>query len=89
MRGAVLLGRLDLADESAELGFEYDGDEWHSSPQQLEHDRARRREFEDDGWLVRAFRAEAVFGRARSVRGGAQEGSRQEARARRGLRIVD
>lgn len=88
MRGAVLLGRLDLAEKPAKLGFEYDGDEWHSTPEQLAHDRDRRHEFEQDGWLIKAFRAEAVFGRARSCEAELIQ-ARQLARARRGLRIVN
>lgn len=86
-RGAVHLGRLDLADPAAELGFEYDGAEWHSSPEQLDHDRARRRDIEDDGWLIKVFRSDDVFGRARTCESALIQ-ARQEARARRGLRVV-
>ena len=40
--GDVLLGRLDLLNEDLPLGVEYDGVEWHSTPEQQEHDRSRR-----------------------------------------------
>ncbi|MER7560424.1 type IV toxin-antitoxin system AbiEi family antitoxin domain-containing protein [Nocardioides sp. NPDC126508] len=62
-RGARLLGRLDLGNETLRIGVEYDGEEWHSSPEQLEHDRTRRAEMIDDGWLIEAFRKEDTFAR--------------------------
>lgn len=62
-RGARLLGRLDLGNESLRIGVEYDGEEWHSSPEQLEHDRSRRAEMIEDGWLIEAFRKEDTFAR--------------------------
>lgn len=64
-RDGVLVARLDLADEESRFGVEYDGAEWHSSPDQLAHDRQRREELADDGWLIRALGCQEVFGRAR------------------------
>lgn len=62
-RGARLLGRLDLGNETLRIGVEYDGEEWHSTPEQLEHDRTRRAEMIEDGWLIEAFRKEDTFAR--------------------------
>lgn len=64
-RNEILLGRLDLGNEDLLQGFEYDGDEWHSSPEQRKHDRERRREISDNGWTIAALGCEEVFGRAR------------------------
>jgi len=64
---AALIARLDLADESLKLGIEYDGDEWHSSPEQREHDERRRSNLRDRGWTVLAFTRHQVFGRGRTV----------------------
>jgi very-short-patch-repair endonuclease len=80
-----LVARLDLADPALRTGFEYDGAEWHSSPEQLSHDRERRRAVQDEGWDVRAFRADAVFGRQRACEDVIRQATR-DARARRGLR---
>lgn len=85
-RDGVLLARLDLGNEDILLAVEYDGDEWHSTPEQLEHDRARRSELAMDGWLTLALRCEDVFGRQRMCDRIIREGAR-EARARRGLRV--
>jgi hypothetical protein len=82
-RAGELLARLDLANEELVLGVEYDGVEWHSSPEQREHDRCRRRELADDGWLIRALDGDDVFGRARACDRIIREAAR-EARARRG-----
>jgi hypothetical protein len=66
-RGGAMLARLDLADEELMLAVEYDGAEWHSSPEQQEHDRSRRADAVDAGWMVRAFTKDNVFGRHRDV----------------------
>jgi hypothetical protein len=62
-RGARLLGRLDLGNETLRIGVEYDGEEWLSSPAQLDHDRSRRAEMIGDGWLIEAFRKDDTFAR--------------------------
>lgn len=85
-RDGRLAARLDLADEKLLSGFEYDGDEWHSTPEQIAHDRKRRGELVDDGWLIPAFGKEDVFGRQRAC-DAVIRGTAREARARRGLRL--
>jgi hypothetical protein len=84
-RHEQLIARLDLADPQLRTGFEYDGAEWHSSPDQLTRDRDRRRAVRDEGWDVRAFRANDVFGRQRACEDVIRQATR-DARLRRGLR---
>ncbi|GAA1160846.1 type IV toxin-antitoxin system AbiEi family antitoxin domain-containing protein [Nocardioides aquiterrae] len=83
----ALIARLDLANEDLLLGFEYDGDEWHSTPEQLEHDRTRRRDVAERGWLPVALRSDDVFGRQRLCDRIIREAA-HEARVRRGLRVT-
>ena len=62
--GGEFLARLDLASEELRWAAEYDGDEWHSSPEQRTHDRARRELCEQRAnWLITPFRKENLFGR--------------------------
>jgi hypothetical protein len=57
------LARLDLANDDMRMGAEYDGAEWHSSPEQQAHDRQRRQLCEDRaGWLIQAFLKENLYG---------------------------
>jgi hypothetical protein len=65
-RHGRVFARLDLADKPRQLGFEYDGHEWHSSDEQVEHDRTRRADLAEDGWVIRAMDAADVFGRERA-----------------------
>jgi len=65
--GASLLGILDIANEEVRYAAEYDGAEWHSSPEQREHDRQRREAMRDAGWTLDAFAAADVFGVHRTV----------------------
>jgi very-short-patch-repair endonuclease len=85
-RGDVLVARLDLADEELEFAVEYDGAEWHSSPEQQAHDQRRRQAAEDEGWLIKPFTKEQVFGHHRTIDELLVLAAR-EARARRGLRV--
>lgn len=66
----VELYRLDLGLRQLQFAAEYDGREWHDSPEQVEHDLRRRaalaREF---GWHVEVFRREDVFGQAEAATG--------------------
>lgn len=55
--------RLDLGNERLKVGVEYDGVEWHSSPEQRRHDRERRADLAADGWLIEVFEKDDVFGR--------------------------
>jgi hypothetical protein len=85
--GARFVARLDLADESLLSGAEYDGVEWHDSPDQQAHDRRRRQDAREQGWLVAVFTKRDVFeGRGR----GAEDKIlrlRREALARRGRKL--
>jgi hypothetical protein len=63
--GGRLIARLDLADVERFIAVEYDGAEWHSSPDQQAHDEARRDRAGDEGWRVVPFKKEHVFGRSR------------------------
>lgn len=74
------VARLDLADIERMIAVEYDGVEWHTSPEQREHDRARRQDAVDQGWTVVPFTKEHVFGRTREcdrMLGELREGSRR------------
>jgi hypothetical protein len=86
-REGILIARLDLGDQWLMLAVEYDGVEWHSSPAQRAHDRARRIEASEEGWLVKPFQKEHVFGRARECDAMLGRAAR-EARARRGLKVA-
>lgn len=46
------LFRLDLAYPHARVVVEYDGQEFHTSPEQRDHDRLRRKWLRDHGWTV-------------------------------------
>jgi len=76
------LAILDLAAPELLYGAEYDGVEWHSSPEQVAHDRERRDALAEGGWIIDPFRCEHVFG----TRANADMVMRQSvARARRRL----
>lgn len=59
----VLVHRLDLANEEHKLAFEYDGEEFHTTPEQRERDRRRRQWLRARGWVIVVFRREDLFGR--------------------------
>ncbi|MDX6372919.1 MAG: hypothetical protein QOD98_1907 [Nocardioidaceae bacterium] len=85
--GGLLVARLDLASLELLLAVEYDGAEWHTSPEQRAHDEGRRTDLaENHGWLVRPFTKDEVFGRTRECERILHEVAR-EARRRRGLRV--
>lgn len=82
-----LLGRLDLGNEPMRYGAEYDGDEWHSSPEQLVHDRRRRAELADaGGFHVVAMRKHNLFGPQQNAEQILVMGA-AEARRRFGIRL--
>jgi AbiEi antitoxin C-terminal domain len=57
--------RLDLGWENRKVAVEYDGEEFHSTPEQLAHDGRRRDALENDyGWRVLAVGRGEVFGRS-------------------------
>ncbi|MGH3349865.1 MAG: type IV toxin-antitoxin system AbiEi family antitoxin domain-containing protein [Nocardioides sp.] len=57
------VGRLDLANEDLLAAVEYDGDDWHSSPSQRDHDQERREDVRQEGWLIEAFEKADLFTR--------------------------
>jgi hypothetical protein len=65
----VLIAILDLANPELWYAAEYDGEEWHSSEEQRDHDRNRRDEVERHGFIVDAFKKNNVFG----IRNNAEE----------------
>ncbi|NYJ01257.1 hypothetical protein HNR19_001955 [Nocardioides thalensis] len=81
------LARLDIGNAELQFGAEYDGAEWHDTPEQLEHDRRRRTDVSERGnWHVVALRKENLFGQRQN----AQEilvASVAEARRRFGIRL--
>ena len=78
------IARLDLADPELMAAVEYDGVEWHSSPDQQEHDRSRRGLARDEGWLVEPFTKENLFGHFRDVETRLHQIRDEVARRRRG-----
>jgi hypothetical protein len=76
--------RIDLGVEDLFFGVEYDGEEHHSSAEDREHDRIRRRDLaERFDWLVIPVTKANVFGAGRDIERLLHEGVR-EARRRRG-----
>jgi hypothetical protein len=61
--------RVDLGVEELLFGVEYDGEEWHlRTPEQREHDRARRAWLRDEeGWMIEPVTKVNVFGPQRDV----------------------
>lgn len=55
------IGRFDLGEEQLRLLVEYDGAEWHTTPDQQRHDRTRRRRAESAGWTVVVLTAADLF----------------------------
>lgn len=81
------LARLDLANEEARFGAEFDGVEWHSSPEQQAHDRRRRAACEERaGYVIKPFVKENLFGPTanaeRMLRDGMAEARRRLGRRR-------
>ncbi len=63
----LLVARLDIGNLDILYAIEYDGIEWHSSPEQRLHDRSRRREVRDEGFEIDVVRRKHVFGPRRDV----------------------
>jgi hypothetical protein len=57
--------RLDLAYPRAKIAIEYDGEEFHDSPEQREHDEARRTALRKAGWIVIVVTKERLGAEAR------------------------
>lgn len=82
----TFIARLDLADETLKLGLEYDGEEWHSSEEQREHDADRRDALRALGWTILVFTRHELYGSARTVDIEIAEAAR-ELRRRRGASV--
>lgn len=62
------LFRIDIGVEELRLGVEYDGEEWHSAPEDRDHDEWRRDTLDVvHGWAIEVFRRENVFGQHEDV----------------------
>lgn len=69
---------LDLGHRELRFAVEYDGAEWHDSPEQQEHDAARRAAVTaNEGYDIRAVRAPEVFGPERRIETIIRAGLRQ------------
>lgn len=79
------LARIDLGVEELRLGVEYDGIDFHTTVEQVAHDRSRRAWLRQaHGWHVRAVDRSNVFGRDRDIEAILQHAV-WDARARCGL----
>jgi hypothetical protein len=86
-QGGDFLARLDLGNEEWRYGAEYDGAEWHSSPDRQAHDRARRELCRDRAdWLITPFAKENLFGPKQDAEQLLLQGA-AEARRRAGRRL--
>lgn len=63
----VLIARLDVANPDIRYAVEYDGQEWHSSPEQAAHDRRRRAAVRDQDFTIEVFSRLNLFGHLRDV----------------------
>jgi hypothetical protein len=52
--------RLDFAWPDVRVAVEYDGFDWHSTPEQLRHDRQKRAALVDLGWVLLSITADDV-----------------------------
>ncbi len=64
---SVLIARLDVGNSDVRYAAEYDGKEWHSGEEQIEHDQERREAVRRLGYTVDAFTRRHVFGQRRDV----------------------
>lgn len=75
--GGRELYRLDLALPEARYAAEYDGEEHHSSTEDLTHDEDRRAWIRNErGWTIDSFRKDAVYGRNTDITKRLREGLR-------------
>lgn len=78
------VARFDLADEQLKFAVEYDGAEWHTTPEQQARDRARRERARQLGWIVVVLVADDLFAQTLRAEDMIRTGYRA-ARARAGL----
>jgi len=64
----VMIARLDIGHLRSLFAVEYDGEEWHSTPEQRAHDGRRREAVRREaGFTVEVFGRHDVFGQRRTV----------------------
>lgn len=56
--GVGRIGFLDICDPDSRIAAEYDGHDWHSSPDQVRHDAERRAWLGELGWRIEVFTRE-------------------------------
>jgi hypothetical protein len=61
------VARLDIGNPEILYAVEYDGVEWHSTPEQRRHDRLRRKAVRNEGFEIDVFKGKHVFGARRDV----------------------
>ncbi len=86
-RNGEVVARLDMGHEPLRFAAEYDGAEWHSSPEQRRHDRERRGWLDRDfDWVIEPMTSVNVFGQLQDCHRLLHEGI-SEARRRQGRRV--
>jgi hypothetical protein len=78
---------LDVGNEEARFAAEFQGWEWHSSPDQVEHDDERLGLVESDGWVVKPVWRANLWGPQADIERILLQGI-VEARQRFGVRIL-
>jgi hypothetical protein len=58
---------LDVGNESLRCAAEYNGYEWHSSPEQVVHDQARLTEIERADWIIEPVTAKNLWGPTQDI----------------------
>jgi hypothetical protein len=61
--------RLDLGIRRVRYAAEYDGADWHTTPDQAERDERRRSALREDGWIIDVFDREQVYGSGAHIAG--------------------
>ncbi|HSE10855.1 MAG TPA: hypothetical protein VLB29_19485 [Nocardioidaceae bacterium] len=80
--------RIDLGVRDLRFGVEYDGQEHHTSPKDVEHDRARRNDLAQRfDWQVIPVTKANVFGPHRDIERTLHEGIREARRRQGGFRL--
>ena len=73
----VEIYRLDMGLPEIKYAAEYDGVEWHSSPQQRAHDLRRRERLRQEGWVIDVLGKAEVFDEPRRARSIFRDGIRR------------